>query len=423
MIDRGFFIMIETKMRRAALVLILLVGASTARGASVILGFNQHATQNLFQTSDAIADQISAFSLAVNHDISALTLLGNIEYAAFYQTRGLSFLAADLGLDYLVPSGPKSAFYFAAGGEGAFYGQEYEAFSTLGGHLAGAFKTYLAPSSILKVQWQGVYASYADDLFDFLSQVALLSIDKYFPTRTTLKADAEYGYKYFLHPFVPETIEPVTPTAETAILGAGGGRGGGAGYGTGSGGGSGWGGRQYQGGNGFIPRSGSGGQGIGHVAASVLAAQGIGDVIGLSASAMRQWIVSGRNPFMSIEEFYLVPNPSSDSFSWDGYQLTGRVTLNLAWGLELKAGYTYSDKTYPGVESMGVDGLPLGTVRNDLRHLVEARLEKSFRRFTVFMAYSYVDNDSTDPLFLWNGGYIMGGFQWNMPAGRKGGGS
>ena len=27
-------------------------------------------------------------------------------------------------------------FYFAAGGEGAFYGQEYEAFSTLGGHLA-----------------------------------------------------------------------------------------------------------------------------------------------------------------------------------------------------------------------------------------------------------------------------------------------
>lgn len=412
--------MIIRKMRH--IVLLVLVTSVSARGATVTLMFRQHATQNLFQTSAAVAEQISAFSLAFNQDISALSLFANVDYSAFHRTGGLSSFAADLGLDYLVPAGTKSAFYFAAGGAGAFYGQEYEAFSTLGGSLTGAFKTYLAPSSILKVQWQGLYASYADSLFDFLSHAALLSIDKYFPTRTTLKADAEYGYKHFLHPFVPLTAAPLPAPAGTVVMGAGGGGwGGGAGAGSGSGSGSGWGGKRYQGGNGFIPRGGEGGAGIGHVSLSVLAAQGLGDVVGLSASALRQWIVSGENPFMSIEEFYLVPNPSSDSFSWDGHQLTGRITLDLPWSVEIKGGYTYSDKTYPGVESMGLDSLPLGIVRNDVRHLFEARLEKSFRRFSVFLAYSHIDNASTDPLFNWSSGYIMGGFEWNLPARRKGG--
>jgi len=37
------------------------------------------------------------------------------------------------------------------------------------------------------------------------------------------------------------------------------------------------------------------------------------------------------------------------------------------------------------------------------------------------VSYAHIDNVSTDPLFAWKSGYIMGGFQWNLPAGRKGG--
>jgi hypothetical protein len=269
----------------------------------------------------------------------------------------------------------------------------------------------------LKLQWQGLSAAYKDSLFDFLSQIASLSMDKYFKTRTTLKADAEWGYKYFLHPFLPEPVDPLAEPAATIAASNG--------MGTGTASGQGWGGQQYQGGNGFIPRTSSegGGAGIGHVSLSLLAAQGIGDVVGLSASVVKQWIVTGENPFLSIEEFYLVQNPSTDSFSWEGRQFTGRLTLNLPWSVELKAGYTYSDKTYPGVESMSLEGVPLGIVRNDLRHLFEARLEKNFRRLTVFMAYSYVDNSSSDPLFVWKSHFLTGGFEWNLPAGRKGGAS
>ncbi|MGZ5478735.1 MAG: hypothetical protein ACXWGZ_04005 [Candidatus Aminicenantales bacterium] len=405
---------------------LLALAALPAWGGTVYMTFNQHATQNLFQTRDAVSDRISGFSLAIDQDLSALSLLARVEYSAFQETSGLSSFAADIGLDYLAPSGRKSAFYFAAGGAGQFYRQTYGSFSSLGANLLGAFKTYLAPSSILKLHWQGQYSVYRDSLFDFLSHKVSLSIDKYFPSQTTLKADAEWGYKYFLHPFLPElTLEPAVSESMTALTG-GSGTGGPAETGLGgSAAGAGWGGQHYQGGEGFVPRysSSGGGAGIGHVSVSLLAAQGIGDVVGLSVSALRQWTVAGQNPFVSVEEFYFVQNPSADSFSWEGDQLTGRISLNIPWDITLKTGYTYSDKTYPGVESMSLDGVPLGLVRNDRRHLLEARLQKDFRRLSVFVAYSYVDNTSTDPLFVWKSHFITGGFEWNLPAGRRKGGA
>lgn len=412
------------KMR--LIVPVLLLSALPASAGTVYLTLNQHATQNLFQTKDAVADRISTFSLAMDQDISALSLTGRIEYAAFHETSALSFFAADLGADYLLPSGRKSAFYFAAGASGQFYRQTFGAFSSLGGSLLGAFKTYLAASSILKLQWQGQYSSFNDSLFDAVSQTATLSIDKYFPSQTTLKAEGEWGYKYFLHPFLPEPAAAVDQplVGSTALAGLGGGGSGGTGAGAGgSGSGGGWGGQQYQGGEGFVPRTSStgGGAGIGHVSVSLLAAQGLGGVVGLSGSFLQQWVVSGENPFMSIEEFYLVQNPSADSFSWEGRQLTGRISLNIPWDLSLRTGYTYSDKTYPGVESFGLDGLPLGLARSDRRHLVEARLQKDFRRLTVFVAYSFVDNTSTDPMFVWKSHFVTGGIEWNLPSRRKGG--
>lgn len=175
-------------------------------------------------------------------------------------------------------------------------------------------------------------------------------------------------------------------------------------------------------GSGYRAQAGKG-AGIGHLSVSLLAAQGIGHVVGLSASAVRQWIVAGENPFLSVEEFYFVQNPSADSFSWEGDQLTGRISLNIPWDVTLKTGYTYADRTFPGVESMSLDGVPLGLVRNDRRRLLEARLQKDFRRLSVFVAYSYVDNTSTDPLFVWKSHFITGGFEWNLPAGRRKGGA
>ena len=387
----------------------LLVAAAPALHGAVTFSFNQHSTQNLFQTSDAVADLVSAFTLSIDQEGDAVSFLANFGYSAFHETSGLSFLAAEAGFDYLAPSGEKSAFYFALMGVGFFFGQEYESFSSFGAHAVAAYKTYLAPSSILKLQWQGWFSAYQDSLFDNVSHIASLSLDKYFRSRTTLKVDAQYGYKYFLHPFLSEPATLPAPETEASDATAAAA--------------SPWGGNPYDSDRGFIPRyrPGGGGAGIGHAAVAGTLAQGIGDRVGLSASAARQWIVSGENPFMSIEEFYLVQNPSADAFSWDGSLLTGRLTIILPGAIELKGGYTRSDKTYPGVELLDLEGLPTGVMRSDARDLVEVRIRKSFRKFAIFAAFSYTDNDSNDPLFDWKGHALMAGFDWTL--GKGGGGA
>jgi hypothetical protein len=382
---------------------ILFLSASITAGAqSFTLSYNHHATENLFQTSDAVSDQISSFSVFAGRDSAGLSLLAQADYSIFHRNPELGFGSLEAGLDFLKPSGEKSAFYLAAAMSGSFFRSDYSAFSSLSFDLIGAFKTYLAPTSILKIQWRGDYWNYRDPLFDFLSQVASLSLDKYFQTRTTIKAEASWKFKYFLHPYLNAPPEPLPELLGTRM-------------------GEGGGGPQYRGGSGFIPiyRAGGGGAGIHNGSLALLLAQGLGDRLGLSVSGLRQWNLSGQNPFRSIEEFYFVRNPSSDDFSWKGWAASSQLTLVFPGDIGLKIGYNYTDKAFPGIEVLSPEGEPTGIPRTDRRHLFEGRIEKDFPRFTVFLAYSRIDNRSNDPLFSWRSPSFMGGIEWTIPAGRK----
>jgi len=376
---------------------LLLATTVAARANSFSLAYNHHTTDNLFQTSEGVADSMSAFGLFLESDSGGLSLLSDARYVLFRENPGLSFGTISVGLDYLKPSGSKSAFYVAAEGSGDFFRSEWNPFNSLSFDLVGAFKTYLAPSSILKLQARSAYASYRYALFDYLSQSASLSLDKFFPSLTTLKTEAVWKYKYFLHPFL-DTLP------EAGVLMGGGG-----------------GGPIYRGGHGFVPiyDPSGGGAGIQSGSLALLAAQGLGSRVGLSVSGLRQWTLSGTNPFSSIEEFYLVSNPSSDEFSWQGWTATAMVTALLPWDIEVKAAYTYADKGFPGIEVMTAEGEPTGLPREDTRRSLEARLEKTFPRLSVFIAYSWSDNRSNDPLFTWSSPYLLAGIEWTLPFGRK----
>ena len=380
----------------------LLSAAVTAGAQSFSLSYNHHSTGNLFQTSNSVSDQISSFSIFLGGDSAGLSFLAQTDYSYFHRNPGLSFGAVNAGIDYLKPSGTKGAFYFGAGVSGSLFRSDYSAFSSLSFDLIGAFKTYVAPTSILKIQWKGDYWKYRDSLFDFLSQVASLSLDKYFETRTTVKAEAGWKYKYFLHPYLGVPPEPQPELLEAQMGGGGGGP-------------------RYRGGNGFVPiySPEGGGSGIQSASLGLLLAQGVGDRLGLSVSGLRQWTLSGANPFLSIEEFYFVRNPSSDEFSWEGWAGSAVATLVLPWDIELKMGYNYSDKSFSGIEVLSSEGEPTGVIRTDRRHLVEGRIEKVFPRFTVFFSYSHIGNTSSDPLFSWRSPSLRGGIEWNIPAGRK----
>ena len=56
----------------------------------------------------------------------------------------------------------------------------------------------------------------------------------------------------------------------------------------------------------------------------------------------------------------MVENPSYDSFSWDGYMLSGQLTLEVFWDIEVKLGYSEANKIFPGIESLDLEGEPLG---------------------------------------------------------------
>lgn len=388
--------MIGAKMKARTFLLLLLATSLVVRGDSFSLAYNHHSTRNLFQTSDPVSDTMSSFGLFLDNDSEGLSFLSDLRYVLFRENSGLSFGTVNIGLDYLKPSGTKSAFYFAAGGSGSFFRSEWSPFNSISFDLVGAYKTYLAPSSILKVQSLSAYASYRYSLFDHLSQNLSLSLDKFFPSLTTLKAETAWRYKYFLHPFLS------TPS-ETPLVTAGGG------------------GSDYRGGHGFVPiyNPSGGGSGIQSASVALLAAQGLGSRVGLSVSGLRQWTLSGENPFASIEEFYLVSNPSSDEFSWEGWTATALLTALLPWDIEVKIGYAYTDKGFPGVEVLTAEGEPTGVPRKDTRRSFEARLEKTFPRLTVFLAYSRADNRSNDPLFRWSSPFLLAGIEWSFPLGRK----
>jgi hypothetical protein len=161
------------------------------------------------------------------------------------------------------------------------------------------------------------------------------------------------------------------------------------------------------------------GQGIQVFSLSGWIAQGFGTKIGLRISGMKQWVLSGQNPFFFIEEFYMVENPSYDRFSWEGYQIGSQLTLLIPWSIQLKLGYTISQKEFPGIESLDLEGNPLGITRKDDRKQIEVRAEKNFSRFSLFASYFYVHNSSNDMYFDWNGHFFAVGIEWNIPLGAK----
>jgi hypothetical protein len=145
-----------------------------------------------------------------------------------------------------------------------------------------------------------------------------------------------------------------------------------------------------------------------------LAAQGFGNKVGLQLSGSRQWIPSGESPFSAVEEFYYAENPTYDRFSWEGYEAGILLTILAPWNLQAKIGYNISVKTFPGIESLDLEGVPLQIEREDRRRELKLRMEKNFSRFSLFLFFSRIDNRSLDPWFKWKGNTISLGIEWNF---------
>jgi len=341
--------------------------SSALRAEMFSLSFFQNMTDNVFQNRYLEKDQLSSLNFYLDKDFSKFSFFTEGNYVYLHENSGFSYYFHGIGLDYLYPVSEKSAFYFALIGQGAFYRPDYNDFNYLSLNFLSSFKTYLSPTSILKSNYALEYKTYEYSLYDFISHLLDVSFDSYFQTRTTIKAELNWGYKDYLHA-LPQSQES---------------------------------------------------QAIQIMAVKGLVAQGIGGRVGLNVSGTKQWALSGENPFSSVEEFYMVENPSYDRYSWQGYQISSELTILIPWNIELKMGYTRAEKEFPGIESMDLEGNPLGVIRQDTRAQFEASVEKNFPKFSLFFSYVYIDNHSNDSFFEWQGNFLAVGLEWNMFFGKK----
>jgi hypothetical protein len=395
----------ETMKKIGFVILMLILSVGVLRPDTLSLSLFQNVTDNLFQNTYAEPDHLSNMSFSIDKNFSRISFFAFGEYSYLFENSDIAYYSQDLGLDYLQPLNDKSALYFSLLGRGYFYKSDYSDYNyfSVNGYIA--LKSYLSQTSILKSSYTFEYKSYRTSIFDFLSHSLFISADKYFPSKTTLKAEMNWGYKYFFQSY--QTIIAEAPV-EMPSFQAGKGRGKHAGMGNNQ--------------NMIdtpVSAQQDGGEGIQVFSASVLLAQGIGNNIGINLTGMKQWVLSGENPFDFVEEFYMVENPSYDRFSWSGIQIGSQVSFLIPWNTEMKVDFKYTDKEFPGIESLNLDGEPIGVTRNDQRSQWGVRVQKNFARITLFLAYSYVVNRSNDPYYDWKGNYLTVGFTWDYFYGER----
>jgi len=394
----------------------------------------QHSTTNIFQTYQPVSDWLTAGNLSFGGDSSSLSLYGGLDFNYLYKYSGLSSIGGQLGIDYLIPVGSKSAFYLAAEGQGVLFKDLYNNFNHAGLKLIASFKSYLTPATVLRLESQSIYRSYKLGIFDYFSEMVNLSLDHYFKTRTTVKVEASYGYKYFYHPgeiaLIEEETTPVaTISSSTSVhsrssinqaagffVAQQGGPGGGHGHPA----------DNYKQGGSYSLRGipyqtvyYTDQRSIQMVTVSGLLAQGLGDRVGLSLGGMKQWNLKGENPFSASDEYYSVENPTSDLFSWQGTGLKVKLTASLTDRLQAEIQYDYLNREFPGLESLDLEGVSLGVIREDRRHQLSTLVQLDLARVSFFVSYSYISNASNDPWFDWSGNFISGGLKWNLSVSKS----
>jgi hypothetical protein len=390
----------ETMKKTGVVILLLMLSVGVLRPDTLSLSLFQNVTDNLFQNTYAQPDNLTNLSFSIDKSFARLSLFAMSEYSYLFENSNIGYYSVDLGLDYLQTLSAKSALYFSLVGRGYFYKSDYSDYNYLSVNGYVALKSYLSQTSILKSNYTLEYKSYRTSIFDCISHSLLVSADKYFPSKTTLKAEIYWGYKYYFRPYQTDNTEaPV----EMPSFQEGKGRGKHAGMGN-----------VYDTPNVPVSTQQEGGEGIQAFSAGVLLAQGIGNNIGLNLTGRKQWVLSGENPFDFVEEFYMVENPSYDRFSWSGIQIGSQASFLIPWNVEMKVDFKYTDKKFPGIESLNLDGVPLGVTRNDQRSQLGVQVQKNFARITLYFSYSYVINHSNDPYYDWEGNYLTAGFTWDF---------
>jgi len=383
-------------MKKAIVFIFMFTLMITISSADLFtLSLIQNVTDNLFQNRYAEEDKVSFFGFYIDKDFSSTSLFAQGGYNSLWENPDAAHMGLEAGIDHFIPVNNKTAVYLLVDAGGTFYRREFSDFDHISLGFYAALKSYIAPTSILKFDAASSYKNYNLPIFDSLSQSIHFSLDKYFQTRTTFQMDIDWGYKYFFHPnlLIDTSFEPEGPLGS---MGKG---------------------KRYSKGKELYQTdvfSDNQGQGIQVFSLGGVVAQGLGNRIGIRFSVSKKIMLSGENPFSYIEDYYMIENPSYDSYSWEGIQWETAVTTVLSWNLEFKIGYNFFNRSFPGIDVLTAEGETTGQMREDIRRQIALQLKKDFKHFSVFLSYTAVNNSSNDMFFDWKGQFFSVGLEWNI---------
>lgn len=406
-------------MRTVVLSAMLLLSAVSLEAQwlgtfSIESGYDDNMFRNYSAAEAALTDFTLMYGYFPEDRNWALNYSAGLTSFAQYSERLYS--THSLGASWAIPYGEDEANSLTILGSASLRldGAEYELYDYSQFSATASMKHLMLDELPLLASYRVRYRSYPNfGELSYLEHFASLGSSVYFESSTSVRIQADFGFKNYLssasYSPAPATAG-FTSTGSMTVDGGGNGNGGGSGSGGGNGSGSGSGngaGRMAMGGR------GSGMEGsvqylmyeepsTSQLSAWINVGQGITETTGLSLRLLQRWnltdrgraFIGGAIDFIGEEELF------DDPYSYESSEATLTLTQLLGWGMKMKMGGYYLLKTYGYPASLDYSD-PAAPSRQDDRMGGWLTLEKSlagswllFDGLDLTVSYIYLRNQS-----------------------------
>lgn len=417
---------------------VLLLTSSSAHAQWLgTLSLDNSYDDNVFRNYSATASAATDLSLMYGYfpkEASwAVNYSASVSSYAAYPERLYSL--QNLAASYTHAYGDNEDSYLRLLGSGGFRidGSDYVMYDYSQALGTLSWRQQLTGDLPLLATYQARYRNYPNfGELSYLEHFAALGSMVFFETRTSIRVQAEYGFKNYLRTAFSNTLaastgDGVLPSQSSGLTIDGDGPGGGGkGGGNNGGSGEGTGGSEGAGnGNGGGPGNGSGRMGLNNdgqhggmestveylmyeepstsqLRAWINIGQSLGATTGLSIRFLQRWnltdrgraFVGGAVDFIGEEELF------DDPYSYESSEITLKLTRMMNWGMQLQMGVFYLAKRYDYPSTLDYTD-PSVPSREDDRSGVWMRLEKRFggdwllfSNLRLSLGYVYMRNQS-----------------------------
>ncbi|MDX9757653.1 MAG: surface lipoprotein assembly modifier [Bacteroidota bacterium] len=389
-------------------------------------GYDDNMFRNYSATEATLTDISLMYGFFPNDDNWAVNYSGALSTFAQYPERLYS--THTLGASWAMPYGAEEQHSLTLMGAGNLRldGADYELYDYTQLIASASLKQRFISDIPILASYRLRYRRYPNfGELSYLEHFASLGSSVFFETRTSIRVQADYGFKNYLQTstmIVPTGGSGFAPSSTSGSLTVdGGGNGGGGNGGDGNGGGKGspgasggtdgWGGGNGSGRMGMGDHSGMEGSvqylmyeepSTSQLSAWINIGQGLTESTGLSLRLLQRWnltdrgraFVGGAVDFIGEEELF------DDPYSYESSEASLILTQILGWGMKARIGGVYAMKTYAYPASLDYTDLSAPT-REDERFGGYLTLEKTlsgswllFNGLTISLNYVYLRNQS-----------------------------